>query len=369
MSALTAPWNHVGPDTPGGRTLRRAWQPVYRSCDLRPGQAVHLRALAEDFTLWRTAAGEARLSAFRCPHRGTALYLGAVEGERLRCMHHGWCFAADGACVERPGEAGLVAKGGRVAIATRPLVERVGLLFAWLGEGPPPPPPSFPAWEAPGVLRVLPPEAWPCGFFQRLENSCDFAHLPYAHAGSGVGDIVKDLSAPAAVEADYGARVSAEGLPVVHFLMPNALVFPTPVSEQVGWRDHLVFRVPVDDHRCVSFTIVLIPSGTPGASGYRMQAPLDAPFAPSKAAKLGEAVLSGRTTLAALKGAPNLTEVEDYVALVGQGRPEERPTEFLGRMDAPIALLRRIWRREAAAVEAGEPGRAWKGWQTLGYHD
>jgi len=363
MTRPTAPWNHVGPDTAGGRVLRRAWQPVYRACDLRPGQAVTLRALGEDFTLWRAAGGEARLSAHRCPHRGTAMYLGAVEGERLRCMHHGWCFDAAGACVERPGEASTAG----ASLRGYPLVERVGLLFAWLGEGQAPAPPSYPAWEAPGVLRVLPPEVWPCGFFQRLENSCDFAHLPYAHAGSGVGAIVQNLPVPEGRETDYGARVSAEGLPVVHLLMPNALVFPTPISEQIGWRDHLVFRVPVDDHRCVSFTIALIPAGAPGASGYRMDGPMDAPLAPSRAAKLGEAVLSGRTTLAALKGAPNLTEVEDYVALVGQGRPEERPAELLGRMDGPIALIRRIWRREAAASEAGEPGRTWEGWEALGY--
>ncbi len=354
------PWTTVGPDTPGGRYLRHSWQPVYRACDLRPGAAVRLEVLGQRFTLWRGRGGAAGLLQDRCPHRNTALSLGSVEGESLRCMHHGWRFGADGACLERPGERG----DGGVCARSYPVVEALGLLFIWLGEGAPPPPPDFPAWRAPGALRVLPPEVWPCGFFQRLENSCDINHLPYAHAASGLAAMLGGMPEVSCEETAWGMVVRARApnpafpAPEIHWLAPNALVFKTPISEAAGWRDHLVYRVPLADHRCVSFSVALVPDSVPGWEGYRMDSPLSDPFAPSVVARAGEAVLAGQSRLTD-PGIRNLTEVEDYVELVGQGTPDEQGPETLGRMDAPIALMRRIWRREVAASEAGAGLTAW----------
>ena len=41
------------PDTLAGRYLRSFWQPVSRAKDLPPGEAVPLRIMSEDFTLYR----------------------------------------------------------------------------------------------------------------------------------------------------------------------------------------------------------------------------------------------------------------------------------------------------------------------------
>jgi 5,5'-dehydrodivanillate O-demethylase len=56
----------------------------------------------------------------------------------------------------------------------------------------------------------------------------------------------------------------------------------------------------------------------------------------------------------------NLTNAQDYVALVGQGAVVDRTLETLGRSDAGIALLRRIFFRELTAIAEGLPTKQWR---------
>src|SRR5436853_2867738 len=95
---------HTGPGTLAGRYMRTFWQPVRLSRDLEIGQAVPIRVMSEDFTLYRGASGTPYLLDFRCAHRGTQLNTGWVEGEYLRCMFHGWMYDGHGQCVEQPAE-------------------------------------------------------------------------------------------------------------------------------------------------------------------------------------------------------------------------------------------------------------------------
>src|ERR1051325_4929066 len=81
---------HTGPGTLAGQYLRRFWQPVFRSQDLKPGAAAPLRVMGENFTLYRGQSGEVYVLDFRCAHRGTQLSTGWVEGDNLRCRYHGW---------------------------------------------------------------------------------------------------------------------------------------------------------------------------------------------------------------------------------------------------------------------------------------
>jgi phenylpropionate dioxygenase-like ring-hydroxylating dioxygenase large terminal subunit len=86
-------------DTEMGQLLRRFWHPIALSRDLAPGRAVPVRVLGEELTLYRGESGQAHLVGGRCRHRQTLLHTGWVEGDRIRCMYHGWKFAADGQCV------------------------------------------------------------------------------------------------------------------------------------------------------------------------------------------------------------------------------------------------------------------------------
>jgi 5,5'-dehydrodivanillate O-demethylase oxygenase subunit len=91
----------TAPGTPAGRYLRSFWNPIYHSADLKSGRPVPLRIMSESFTLYRGEGGEAHLVEARCPHRGTQLSAGHVEGDALRCFYHGsatGCRSAPGRC-------------------------------------------------------------------------------------------------------------------------------------------------------------------------------------------------------------------------------------------------------------------------------
>lgn len=55
-----------------------------------------------------------------------------------------------------------------------------------------------------------------------------------------------------------------------------------------------------------------------------------------------------------------LTNAQDYVASVGQGAIVDRANERLGKSDAGVALVRRIFLRELAALRAGKPAKTWR---------
>ena len=111
----------VGPGTPAGRYVRLFWQPVMRAQDLAPGRAKPLEVLGEKFTIYRGEGGAPHVAAFRCPHRGTQLSLGWVEGDSLRCRYHGWRYDGDGQCVEQPNEDRPFCD--KVQLATYPVQE------------------------------------------------------------------------------------------------------------------------------------------------------------------------------------------------------------------------------------------------------
>src|SRR5262245_4768037 len=95
---------HTGPGTLAGRYLRRFWQPVGRATDFALGRAYPIKLMSEDYTLYRGEDGAPHIVAPRCPHRGTRLSVGWVEGNDLRCFYHGWKFDGSGQCIEQPAE-------------------------------------------------------------------------------------------------------------------------------------------------------------------------------------------------------------------------------------------------------------------------
>src|SRR5437773_8570928 len=133
-------WNdvaHTGPVTLAGRYMRRFWHPVALARDLKPGRALPVKIMSEDFTLYRGDSGAVHALAFRCAHRGTQLSTGWVEGNNLRCFYHGWVYGPDGQCVEQPAEPEPFCQ--RIRIKSYPVEEYLGLIFVYLGEDRPPP--------------------------------------------------------------------------------------------------------------------------------------------------------------------------------------------------------------------------------------
>ena len=322
------PWIQLAADTPGGRLLRRAWQPVYRAMDLLAGNVVRVRVLGQDYALFRHDGGVGLL-ADRCPHRGTRLSLGSVVDSALRCAHHGWAW--DGEGQPAPGHAAQTS----VCAGAVPVQEAHGLLFAWFGDGAPP---ALPVLD--GVWTAMQPNRWPCSFFRRLENTVDLAHVPHSHRLSGVGAGFPDTLTGQAAPFEGGLDV-VEGEARVRFYVPNVLQFGSPTD--AGFVEHVVWRVPEGVDSCRSFMLAKAALDT---------APRRFPFDATPVENLAEEVLEGRRTLESLRGHHSLTEIEDYVVLVGQGPMEQQPPESLGPADAPVRALRRAWREALDAPAA-----------------
>ena len=92
---------HVGPGTPCGEYLRRFWQPVAHSDELKD-LPLRIRIMGEDLVVFRDGAGRAGLLELHCSHRGTSLEFGRVEKQGLRCCYHGWLYDITGEILETP---------------------------------------------------------------------------------------------------------------------------------------------------------------------------------------------------------------------------------------------------------------------------
>ena len=357
------------PGTLAGNYLRRFWLPIRRAEDLAAGEAKPIEIMSERFTLYRGAGGAPHLVGFRCPHRGTQLSAGWVEGDSIRCMYHGWLFDSSGHCTEQPAEEKSFA--GKVRIRGYPTREYLGLIFAYLGAAEAPAFPRFPHMEENGVLEVLSTEVWPCNFFQRIDNNGDTYHAPFVHRGaysvssannrSGLPEISKH-------ESPWGTTSYASFAQgwrnVFQFFMPNAYAFRNPSPEpECVWEDRMQWDVPLDDQHSLEFRLRRLPLTGKAAEEYRARRAATATEPKVSVAQMGDAVLSGKVNFQDLDKFFNdkiaLVHTQDYVAQVGQGAIADRSDEHLGRSDVGIILFRKIWQRELRALAEGRPLKKW----------
>jgi 5,5'-dehydrodivanillate O-demethylase len=357
---------YVGPGTLAGRYLRRFWQPVYLSADLSPGRAVPLHIFGEDFTLYRGEGGAVHAVAFRCAHRGTQLSTGWVEGDNVRCFYHGWAYDGNGQCVEQPAEPEPFCQ--RIKIRSYPTRDYLGLVFAYLGEGEPPPFPRYPQLEADGVLETH-SYVRECSYFNSIENNMDEVHIAFVHRSSEFSDAGLNGSLPeiSGEETEYG-MIRRGSRPngvtrILHLVMPNLLVFkgaPSPEGGETEGRDQFAWRVPIDDLTHRSFNVSFVHATGEAAQRYRermqrRQGPSDGP----SANELAQRVLRGEMHVDELNGRPDIINIQDIVAQVGQGQIADREHERLGRTDALLVVMRKIWLRELQALADGRPLKEW----------
>jgi 5,5'-dehydrodivanillate O-demethylase len=358
------------PGSLAGTFMRRFWHPIYRAEELRAGQGKPIEIMSERFTLYRGESGTPHLVDFRCPHRGTQLSAGWVEGDSIRCMYHGWRFNGAGQCIEQPAEEKSFA--AKIRIRTYPTQEYLGLIFAYVGDGEAPPLPRYRHMEEEGVLEVLSTEVWPCNFFQRIDNNGDTYHVPFVHRGaysassannrSGLPEISK-------VESPWGtigyASFAQGWRNVFQFFMPNAYAFRNPSPEaECPWEDRMQWDVPLDDEHSLEFRLRRLPLTGDAARDYRARCAAAHTEPKISVAQMGEAVLSGKISFQELdnffKDKIALVHAQDYVAQVGQGSRASRAQEHLGRSDSGVILFRKIWERELHALSDGRPLKKWQ---------
>ena len=357
----------TGPGTIAGRYLRLFWQPIFHSAELPAGRARPIRIMGEDFNLYRGEDGVARLTQPRCPHRAMLLSAGKVQGDGIRCFYHGWKFNGEGDCVEQPPEP--VPFCHKVRLRTYPVREYLGLIFAYLGEGPEPEIPRYPDFEEAGVHTHNDSYVRPCNFFNNLENVPDISHLAYAHDHvTETWDNYADGPQISIEKTCWGLKVAgfrsqSKKRLEIQFGMPNQVHAKGPSNDPVvSAREFLAWWVPIDDGMHAQFTVVAVRGLTKAKFNayFRRQQELWGQRDLDRI-QLTEDILSGKTTWDDIDNERvHLLFLQDDVAQAGCGLIHERPPEHLGRADIGVIAVRKMWLKELKAFAAGEDLTEWR---------
>jgi len=368
----------TGPDTLGGKYQRLFWHPISASADLAPGKTKPIKLLSEQFTLYRGETGTLHLTEFHCPLRRTQLSVGYVEGDAIRCLYHGWKFGADGGCVERPAEPG---SHSHVKIKTYPVAEFLGLIFAFIGDGPAPSFPPFPAFEGEGVIAVE-EEFFECNHFQSWENDWDLYHADWTHkqgeihgpaAGAGRHEFYMSLLRSSVFEeTDYGVvrRLEVPGgtANVSVLLQPSTVRLVIPTFNFLNkrgagpqFRDTYLNHVAHDDYTHSAFLTQLVPVVGEEAEEYKKHQAEYQNLRKTtiQTSEAGRKILSGQASLPDFRDHPVFVAVEDTAAQCGQGVIADRSKEMLGTSDAGVIYLRRLLARELTLLAEGKPTKDW----------
>lgn len=373
-----------GPGTRLGRLLRNYWQPAALSRELeaeRPVRPVDL--LGERLVLFRDDRGELGLIDRHCAHRGADLCYGRVEDGGIRCPFHGWLFERTGQCLEQPAEPEGSEFHTRIRLTSYPVLERNGIVFAWMGEGSPPPLPDLDSLIAPDAYTFAFKGLVECNWLQVLEVGIDPAHASFLHrfiededpgdsygkqfrdATSGaempVTRVLREFSRPEiqAEQTQYGVRLTAlrridessVHVRVTNQVFPQAIVIP--MSREMTITQ---WHVPVDDTRCYWYAIFLSyrnPVDKETMLRQRLELYELPDYTPriNKRNDYGYDPVEQRTRT--YTGMGHDINVHDQWAVESQGEIQDRTREHLGRSDMGIIKYRRLLQESLDALDEG----------------
>jgi phenylpropionate dioxygenase-like ring-hydroxylating dioxygenase large terminal subunit len=158
----------------------KVWHPVATAASVEASRVHGTILLGQPIVVWRAASGMLHAWADQCPHRGAALSLGCVKGERLQCGYHGWEFGgASRACEFAPSQPGKVPLAQ--IRAAYDVQEAYGMIWVRLSSSESEVPP-FPEFAHPHLRKIF------CGPYdvetsapRIVENFLDMAHFGFIH--------------------------------------------------------------------------------------------------------------------------------------------------------------------------------------------
>jgi len=186
------------------RILASLWHPVAFAHEI-VNTPVAARLLDVELVVYRTSQG---ISVARdiCPHRGTRLSAGWMDGDSLVCPMHGLCYDHSGQCVKIPSVADKNARiPPRMRLQSLLTEERYGIVWACLADTPSHPLPVWPGIEDDTLKKLhIPSDTWQAAASRHVENFNDVAHFPFVHKET-FGGSEEDPIPPYEVEkTDYG---------------------------------------------------------------------------------------------------------------------------------------------------------------------
>jgi len=376
----------TGPGTPAGALMRRYWQPAALVDELAGNRPVRpVRLLGESLVMFRDDKGRYGLIDRACPHRGTDLAFGRLEDGGLRCAFHGWLFDVKGNCLETPAEP----EGSRLCANIRqkayPVVEKSGILFAYLGTGEPPEFPHFDCFVAPATHTFSFKGRIDCNWLQSLEVGIDPAHTSFLHrffhdedSSQGYGKLFRDRSIDSDLPmtrilrehprprievepTDYGMRIvtlrriseADTHVRVTNLVFPHGFVIPMS-SEMTITQWH----VPIDDTRhywYAIFTSFGAPVDKDEMRRQRLQLYELPDYVPRKNRSNDYGFDPSEQASDTFTGMGLDINVHDQWACESMGSIQDRTKEHLGQSDKAISAYRRLLRQ--AIDEAKGNGR------------
>jgi nitrite reductase/ring-hydroxylating ferredoxin subunit len=377
----------TGPEAPAGLLLRRHWQPAALVEELggeRPIKPVRL--LSQDLVLFRDETGALGLIDRDCPHRGADLAFGRLENGGLRCLFHGWLFDVQGRCLETPAEPEGSRICERIQQRSYPVIERSGIIFAYLGDGDPPAFPDLDCFIAPASHVFAFKGHMACNWLQALEVGLDPAHASFLHRffddsspdeaygrqfrANSVGadmpmtQVLRDYPRPV-IEVEpneIGLRIVAlrtlndhlTHVRVTNLLFPQAFVIP--MSEQMTITQ---WHVPINDVSCYWYAIFTSFSAPIDHVEMRRQR-LELYALPDYKPKVGRfndyGFDSAEQRSRTYTGMGEDINVHDQWAVESQGPIQDRTREHLGQTDKAIIAYRRLLNAAITAAMSQEPG-------------
>lgn len=154
-------------------------------------QPLGVRALGQDFVLFRDQQEKVHCLSDVCVHKGGSLCRGEVVDGAVQCPYHGWRYNGEGRCVEIPslGPDGKIPKRARVD--AYPTDERWGWIWVFLGDQAederPPLPDFFPEYDDPdsGWRFNRGKAQFDCNWVRAIENGVDRTHAVFVHTDFG----------------------------------------------------------------------------------------------------------------------------------------------------------------------------------------
>ncbi|MGL5080366.1 MAG: Rieske 2Fe-2S domain-containing protein [Microcoleaceae cyanobacterium] len=108
--------------------LVKGWYIACPSQKLLEGQAKSITIYGKRIVLFRGENRQVRALDAYCPHLGTDLGIGTVEGNWIRCFFHHWAFDGAGNCQEIPCQSSIPKKAHLQAYATD---EKYGFIWVY----------------------------------------------------------------------------------------------------------------------------------------------------------------------------------------------------------------------------------------------
>lgn len=257
----------TGAGTPLGEVFRRFWIPAVLASEIPEPDCppVKVTLLGEKLIAFRTTDGTPVLMDERCPHRHANLFWGRNEDNCIRCVYHGWQFAADGSCTDIPAEPDNSKFKEHVSVTSYATHECAGVVWTYMGPKDNVPPfPDFDFGAVPESHTLCGKRRVPCNYLQNLEGELDTAHVQFLH--NEFGELGEGIIKPAhklktrfllastnfglvvAARRDYPDEVNYWRM--TPFMLPSFTIIPS-----VPDLKHLTAAVPLDDENMWGFTI------------------------------------------------------------------------------------------------------------------